>query len=1083
MAQRPSATGSVGRGWCDGHMQSPTSTAAPQDTVLVPDRDQDSVLAHRDGVLLVLGAPGTGKTTTALRLVRQRIHDGLAPDSCLVLGPTRAATARLRVRLGAGLARTHTEPLARTPASLAFAVLRLAASRAGEPMPRLISGAEQDVILRELLAGHRQGGTGPGWPDQLSAALPTAGFRAQLRDLLMRAVERGLEPSDLRRLAAEHDRPEWACAADVLEEYDQVTALSDPGSYDPAWIGTAAADALEDDEALRDQVHRRLGLVVVDDAQELTASAARLLDAVRPPGCPAVLVGDPDAASQGFRGAVPGLFVDLAARWQRQDAGPRGGESGGSTVVLGRRHGTQDAVSDIGSRVASRIGVVGAQAHRQAAASGAPGKVRVELTRSSAQETTLVAGWLRTAHLVDGVPWRELAVIARSGRQQEQVRRALAVGGVPVQVDRAGLALGQDPAVTPLLLAFDVVTRSDDGPAWVVTPEEAVTLLTGPLGGVDPVGLRRLRRRLRVEELARGGARGADELLADMLTDPALRRASPADVPVDLEPLVRVGRVLDAGWLAHWGTTAESPQGSAEDVLWALWDTSGLAQEWAAQALAGGALGARADRDLDAVLVLFGAAESFVERLPGSRPRSFLEHVRSEEVAADTLVVGARTEEVVEVLTPQAAAGRRWRRVAVVGVQDGVWPDLRLRDTLLGAEALVAAVQGRPVSGQEARRAAQSQVRDDELRQFHVAVTRAREDLLVTAVSSTDEQPSGLLDLVDPDFRERPPADVEPPLTLRSIVGALRRAAVRAHRDGDRRTRDRAIQLLGRLADEGVTGADPAAWWQARQVSSERPLGTGGPARVSPSRVQAFIDCPLRWFLTSRGADAGGGAGAAELGTLVHEIVAQTPDASLEDLTRQLDLRWPDLGLPEGWAADRERQRAEQMLGRYVDYVREAAAEGRELVGAERDLAVSVAPETEEHGQGVRLVGTVDRLERDTQGRLVVVDLKTGKSKPSAAEVESHAQLAAYQVAVEAGAFGEGTSGGALLAQLGASGPVSQSQTPLAGADDPGWARTMLLDAGAGMVSDSFPAQDMGRRCRTCPARFSCPIVPEGSQR
>src|SRR5690606_6784874 len=110
--------------------------------------------------------------------------------------------------------------------------------------------------------------------------------------------------------------------------------------------------------------------------------------------------------------------------------------------------------------------------------------------------------------------------------------------------------------------------------------------------------------------------------------------------------------------------------------------------------------------------------------------RSFLDSVRSAEVAADTLVVGARTGGAVEVLTPQAAAGREWRRVAVVGVQDGVWPDLRLRGTLLGSEALVAALRGLPVDGPEAVRAAQAQVRADELRQFHVAVTRASEALL-----------------------------------------------------------------------------------------------------------------------------------------------------------------------------------------------------------------------------------------------------------------------------------------------------------------------------------------------------------------
>src|SRR5699024_9842096 len=256
----------------------------------------------------------------------------------------------------------------------------------------------------------------------------------------------------------------------------------------------------------------------------------------------------------------------------------------GSTVVLGRRHGTSAEVSTVAATVASRIGVAGSQAHRSAVAPDRSGRAMVQLARSAAQETSLVAGWLRRAHLLDGVPWGELAVVARSGRQQDLVRRALAMGGVPVHVDRAGVVLGQDPAVEPLLLAFDVVTRPVDGPGWVLAPDEAVELLLGPLGGVDPVGLRRLRRRLRVEELGRGGGRGADELRAHAVTDPALRRASPADVPVDLRPLVRVGRILDAGWVAHEGPGTGGARGSAEEILWALWDATGLAEEWAAQA-------------------------------------------------------------------------------------------------------------------------------------------------------------------------------------------------------------------------------------------------------------------------------------------------------------------------------------------------------------------------------------------------------------------------------------------------------------------------------------------------------------------
>lgn len=1058
--------------------------SAPVPPPLRLEAEQESVADHRDGVLLVLGAPGTGRTTALVEHVRRRVGEGASPDRCLVLAPTRTAAARLRTQIGAGLGRTHTQPMARTAASLAFAVLRAAAARSGEPGPRLISGAEQDVVLRELLAGHQELGTGPRWPERLVPALATTGFRAQLRDLLMRAVEHGLAPQDLERLAQRHDRPEWACAAQVLAEYDQVTALSDPGGYDPAWICTAAAEALEDDDEVREALQERLEAVVVDDAQELTASAVRLLDVLRPASAAAVLAGDPDAAAQGFRGAVPGAFVDLATRWHLR--APAAVPPSVPTVVLRRRHGSGEDVARVADRVAERIGVSGARAHRGPAPGPGPGVASVALARSAAQEAAHVARWLRRAHLVDGVPWEELVVIARSGRQQETLRRVLAGGGVPVHLDRSGLPLGQDPAVLPFLLAFDVATRGPREPGgegtWWVEPEEAVALLTSPLGGLDPLALRRLRRRLRAQELADGGTRRADELLADLVGDPELRRAPDSDIDPGLMALVRVARVLEAGAQAHEGTQGGA-RGTVEDVLWALWAASGVAELWTAQALAGGALGARADRDLDALLVLFGAAESFVERLPGGRARSFLSLVRSAEVASDTLVVGARRQRAVEVLTPQAAAGRRWERVVVAGVQEGVWPDLRLRDTLLGAEALVAALQGREVEGAGAWRAAQAQVRADELRQFHVAVTRAREELLVTATSSTDEQPSVLLDLVDADHRDRPPVEVPAPMTLRGLVGELRRTAVRCQREGDLAGRDRAVDLLARLGTEGVVGADPASWWQARDLSVALPVRPDGPVRVSPSKVQTFQDCELRWFFTARGADTGE-AGAAEIGTLVHAVIADAPTAPVDDLREELSRRWPDLELPSGWVADRALDRAHEMLGRYATYLREAREAGRELLGAELELSVAVPDEGVDPDRPVRLVGAVDRLERDAEGRLVVVDLKTGRTKPSRAEVEEHAQLAAYQVAVEAGAFeGGSVSGGARLVQLGADGPVEQEQTPLAGRDDPDAARRLVLQVGVGMRGASFVAHDLERRCRSCPARFACPLQPEGAQR
>src|SRR5699024_6645331 len=108
-----------------------------------------------------------------------------AAEEILLVSATRLAAAAARDAVTAGLPGATTEPLARTMPSLGFAVLRQHAALQGQPAPRLLSGAEQDVVLGELLAGHREGGGGPRWPEDLDLALPTRGFREELRDLLM----------------------------------------------------------------------------------------------------------------------------------------------------------------------------------------------------------------------------------------------------------------------------------------------------------------------------------------------------------------------------------------------------------------------------------------------------------------------------------------------------------------------------------------------------------------------------------------------------------------------------------------------------------------------------------------------------------------------------------------------------------------------------------------------------------------------------------------------------------------------------------------------------------------------------------
>ncbi|WP_432572500.1 PD-(D/E)XK nuclease family protein [Kineococcus sp. SYSU DK005] len=1117
----------------------PLLRRAPRAGPVHPELDpaQRAVAATRpgSGPLVLRGAPGTGRTTALRALVAARVErDGLAPDRVLVLAPGRREAGALRDELSLALRRTVGQPAARTPQSYAFGLLRAVHAHRGDPPPRLIPGAEQDSILAELLQGHLEAGaevddeagarTGDEVAGAFAAALRAAGrggavraprwpsdvpreawglrsFRNELRDLLARAVERGLGPEDLAELGARHGRPEWVAAASVLAEYAGVTTF-DPAranAYDPAAVLDEAVAQLTGTPGALAAERDRWQLVAVDDAHELSEAGLRLVEAVAGGGRDLLLVTDPDSVTQGFRGADALAASALADRFGAADGGPA------ATVVLGTVHRQQPQVRAVASAVAARIGALGGapqRAARPGRAPGAgpvPGGVEVAVLPSPTGEAAWIAQRLRRRHLLDGVPWSAMAVVVRSAGRTAALRRGLVAAGVPLAVPQAEVPVRDEPAVRPLLAALGAVLR----PASF-TAEVARELVTSPLGGADVVALRRLRQRLRRAELAAGGGRTGDAVLASALAgvlagDPAGGDPAGGDPAGDgpaaadrallagddeaLGPAQRLAAVLRAGRAA-----VLAPDADVERVLWALWEAAGLGPRWQRAALARGASAraeaARADRDLDAVLALFEAAGRFVDRFPGvGGAERFLDQLLSEEVPEDTLAERAPETGAVTLTTPQGAVGREWDLVVVAGVQEGVWPDLRLRGSVLGAQALVDVLQGRAADAPGARRA----VLEDELRLFHVAVSRARDELVVTAVRTEDERPSAFLDLVDAAVRpagaapeldeegERPLAPVPRPLSLPALVARLRQVVCAPGGVEPPARRAAAAAQLARLAAVGVPGADPDDWYGVDELTDDGPLGAGAaPVPVSPSRVEVFERCGLRWLLDSSGARPRA-SGAQALGELVHRVAAEAPGADAAELHRRLDLRWPALGLPDGWVTSRLRARAEAMLVKLAEYHRRAAEEGRELVAVEQDVELVVG--------GARVRARVDRLERDELGRAVVVDLKTGATAPSKGELARHPQLGVYQLLAQEGAFAPRAAGtgGAVLVQLGSAhrGVAVQRQEALDADEDPRWAADLLARTAEGMAAPVFEAV-VGEHCSSCPVRSSCPAQDTG---
>lgn len=1007
------------------------------------DPSQRAVVEHASGPLLVRGGPGTGKTEALLRAVTAKVEAGADPASILVFGLRRQDTAHLRTRLNAATAGlSSAEVGVFTFPAFAYALLRTAAVGEGREEPRLLTGPEADAQIRSMLEGEDFG-----WPDGFDEAIRTYAFAQQLRDLVLRCGERGLSGPELANLSLEHDRPEWAAAARFYDRYVTMLALQSQVSdlYDSAEIVRAAAARLRRSPDL----FPRPAWVFVDDLQDATPAHLRLLDLLAGNGGNLVAAGTPDAAVFGFQGGDPESVRDFPFRFP----GLHGDEA--PVVQLDDTHTV--ALAPLAATVTLSRRLRGSDKDRKrGTASEEPGRVEVVYLPSPTREAVYIADVARRSHLLDGIPYGDMAVVVKSAAAIPQLRRAMQHAGVPTRQASDDVPLPAHPTVRDLLRVVLVGRHRER-----LDETTAAGLLHSQFGGADPFAERRLRQELRRLAVAADDFSPGADLLVEALAEPAKIAALPE------EDWAGPARKLDALF-----TAARETDGITA-TLWTVWETSGLGERLKRRALSADRRAQRADAELDAVIALFDLAAAYEQKQPGAGAEVFCEHVLQQQLPGDFLSARAELGDAVTLTTAHAAHGRQWDFIVVAGAQEGAWPNLRPRGSLLGAEALVDVLDGRADVDQVA------QLLDEERRLFYNACTRARVRLLVTAVDSDDAQPSRFCGELGVDPATAPRRGR--PLSLASLTARLREAVV----DSGHRERDAAAAGLRRLTESGVPGADPAKWWGLAQLSDERALALAGETiRISPSQVETTAQCGLRWVLESHGADDGDLL-PRHLGTLLHaaaEAVTIDPAADPKQVMEQVvGEHFDRLPFEAPWHAEQQRRRVSGAVERFARWL---AGNHRELIGAERSFRIKL--ELGPPGVEVVMSGQIDRLERDADGRLYVVDLKTGKNPPRADEVQSHAQLGAYQLAVAEGAFEEGAEpGGAELVYPNVDNKKTAlkivTQGPLSEGENPDWAREAVADAADRMAGDVFEARNTSK-CSTCKIKQCCPIADEGRQ-
>ena len=893
----------------------------------------------------------------------------------------------------------------------------------------------------------------------------------------------------------------------------------------------------------------------------------------------------------------------------------------------------------------------------------APAGVYKYALSSSQDEANLIAQMLLEERIYGNHPYRESAIIVRSSADVARIRRVLSSNGIPSRTSAALVPVRDEPAVRPFLDALSLLVYARKRGEKALNPavhmpaaegaegaegteaaerggyetlsateaeelmrrslddviaeesranplggaQSAITLLTSRLGGASSMDVRRLRQQLRSIELQSGGHRPSDDLLLGALLHPETLPEEGVGRAVH-----RIAAVLSAGRKA-----LARPESTSTEVLWALWEASGLEKTWVAQSRGAGPDADAAHRNLDAMIGLFEAADRFDEQMRGAGAEQFLDFIDAQDLPMDTLAARGVRQDAVEILTPALAAGQSWRTVYICGLQEGTWPNTTVRGSLLSTGDLVdlcdarlrqRAQQAEQQAGEQpvppARiRSYPERVRDtrhDELRMFAVAATRASTRLVLTAVRNDDQAPGEFFDFVLPtdavgESTDVPITRVRRPATLRSLVAELRRTlveesmnAMRAEDAQQEDTQqngapmhnapeealtpeasayrlDAASRTLARLANAQAPGAAPDEWWGLLPLSSTELLFAHRPAdhaeldenhgedgeeqaenpgrrtiTLSPSRLETIHSSPLDWLVSAARAEAQTDL-SRSLGTLVHAIAEEYPTGTLEELQTALDERISSLGVPARkddetdeeyrervpWESYALYERAKRMILRLSYYYRQHMGDaGWQNLGVEGSFAVRVPVPFDPAGAvgelDALLTGRVDRLEgtapaEDGTRRYAIVDLKTGKSKPSGSEMETHPQLAAYQIAVEAGAgeqleeryraeaaaleAGEplpdarpqeleytgytGRSGGAALVQLGASGVNDESKTRLqvqpALTEYDSWAAELVQHAAELIAGSQVQARhrEGGYGCRLPEI---CPICTRGRQ-
>ena len=662
------------------------------------DPDQLRAVTHDQGPLLVVAGAGTGKTQVITRRIAWLIATRRAkPSEILALTFTDKAADEMALRVDQLVPYGYTDTQIATFHAFGDRLIRDHALQLGLPPDvRVLSRAEAVIFLREHLFEFELDAYRPlGDPTRFLAALVTLFSRCKDEDISPEAyqqhaarlsAEAALVDAEtgVDGAAASEEAARQAELARAYARYQELLAQN--GFIDFGDQVALALRLVRESPSARSAIAGRFRYVLVDEFQDTNRAQAELVTALAEPHRNVTVVGDDDQAIYAFRGAAIENILEFRDRYPTA-----------RTVVLRRNYRSLGPILDASyrlirfndpDRLEVRTGIAKRLRPQRREAGMA---VQLEPFATGSEEADWIAADIARRIAGGGAP-RDHAVLVRANGHADPILRALNVAGVPWRFSGSS-GLYARPEVR-LLLSF---LRT------VADPHSSVDLYALAASDVYAIDGEDLTG---VVNTARRRNRSVWDVLEEVERQPGILRLAPASRAGIHRLVTDVARFTS---MAH-----ERPAG---EVLYAFLRDSGLLARLAATATTA------ADEGLGNIARFFDLIRAQSAVLADDRAMFVAQHLETLIEAGDDPATADLDPDAdaVAVLTVHKAKGLEFPIVYLPGLVSGRFPGNGRGEPLPLPAGLG---RGDPPTPERALA--------EERRLFYVAMTRARDELVLT---------------------------------------------------------------------------------------------------------------------------------------------------------------------------------------------------------------------------------------------------------------------------------------------------------------------------------------------------------------